>query len=294
MNLSLPAARCMLERNSSSHEDWANIGHEGHRARLPLDAGRLRRHLQPEGLWGEHFHPHDLDRPAGSSTRSAVACATSRSLIPERAWSSATGSSRGRTRLARVARGLARKTLFNRATVPPLQRRLAASIGAAAWPSGRFWKIMLHHTDAGYMASRRAGDPVRHPTGGHHRLGRDELTDVEDDVSASRADPQAEPQAARRRWRIVNRARARSKRRAQGRTTTTPRGASALLGRPSCGGARRRAPSARSVAQFGGQGAVTASAARSSWPSCLASIRDLIRSAPLRDAVDRGQPRAGS
>ena len=60
-----------------------------------------------------------------------------------------------------VARGLARKTLFNRATVPPLQRRLAHLDRRSRLAEWTFWKIMLHHTDAGYMAqSPRRPIPV--------------------------------------------------------------------------------------------------------------------------------------
>ena len=102
-----------------------------------------------------------------------------------------------------MARGLARKTLFNRATVPPLQRRLAHLDRRSRLAEWTFWKIMLHHTDAGYMAQsprRPIPVPTRPAVTGSRR---DDLAhDIEDDddrrhggTPRSQADPQVDRQA---------------------------------------------------------------------------------------------------
>ncbi|MGZ4695613.1 MAG: hypothetical protein ACXWA3_18475, partial [Acidimicrobiales bacterium] len=69
--------------------------------------------------------------------------------------------------------------LFNRATVPALQRRLAHLDRRTRLTEWTFWKIMLHHTDAGYLAQppRR---PIPVPTRPAHRHDAPRSADARD------------------------------------------------------------------------------------------------------------------
>lgn len=156
MNLSLPR-EVLLERNLVFHEDWANIGHEdielGYRwTRAGYDV------IYNPKAWGEHFHPHDLDSACRLQFSVGRGLRDLEVLIPEAGLVERYGLFSWSNSPRAVARGLARKALFNRATVPPLQRRLAELDRRSRLAEWTFWKIMLHHTDAGYMAQ-----PPRRP-----------------------------------------------------------------------------------------------------------------------------------
>lgn len=45
-----------------------------------------------------------------------------------------------------------RSALFNRWTVPPLQRTLATSASPGRFAEWAYWKVMLHHTARGYRS----------------------------------------------------------------------------------------------------------------------------------------------
>ncbi|HVN51921.1 MAG TPA: glycosyltransferase family A protein [Acidimicrobiales bacterium] len=149
MNLSLPR-EVMLDRQLVFHEDWANIGHEDvelgyrwSRAGYPI--------VYRADAWGEHYHPHDLDSACrlqysvGRGLRDLKALVPDDDLLERYGVFSLSNSRRS------IARGLARKTLFNRWTVPPLQRRFATLDRHSRIAEWSYWKILLHHTDRGYL-----------------------------------------------------------------------------------------------------------------------------------------------
>lgn len=155
MNLSLPR-RTMLDRQLLFHEDWANIGHEdvelGYRwARAGY--GILYR---PDAS-GEHYHPHDLDSACRLQYSVGRGLHDLRALVPDPdllARYGVAALARGRRE---AARRLARRALFNRLTVPVLQRhfgRLEHRSRVAEWS---YWKILLFHADRGWrdQAPRR-------------------------------------------------------------------------------------------------------------------------------------------
>jgi glycosyltransferase involved in cell wall biosynthesis len=161
MNLSLPR-QVMLDRQLVFHEDWANIGHEdielGYRwtrAGYPLV-------YQPDA-WGEHFHPHDLESACRLQYSVGRGLRDLRVLIPEPDLLERYGAFSPAASRRAVVRGLARKALFNRWTVPPLQRRLAGLDRHNRLAEWSYWKILLHHTDRGFLEqpSRR---PLPVPT----------------------------------------------------------------------------------------------------------------------------------
>ena len=52
-----------------------------------------------------------------------------------------------------VARGAARRVLFNRLTVPPVQRRLSALRHRNRLAEWSYWKVFLHYTNRGYQSA---------------------------------------------------------------------------------------------------------------------------------------------
>lgn len=165
MNLSLPR-RVMLERNLVFHEDWAEIGHED------VELGyRWARSGYPivyePGAWGEHYHPHDLDTACRLQASIGRGLRDLEALIPEPDLLERYGVlGRGASPRARL-RMSARTVLFNRWTVPPLQRRLGGLTRRNRLAEWCYWKVMLHHTQRAYRESPpRNPSPVRTlPTG---------------------------------------------------------------------------------------------------------------------------------
>lgn len=148
MNLSLPR-QVMLERQLVFHEDWANIGHEdvelGYRwskAGYPI--------IYEPNACGEHFHPHDLDSACSLQYSVGRGLRDLRVLIPEPDLLERYGVFSLTNSRRAVARGLARKMLFNRWTVPRLQRQLSRLDRHNRLAEWSYWKILLHHTERGY------------------------------------------------------------------------------------------------------------------------------------------------
>jgi glycosyltransferase involved in cell wall biosynthesis len=159
MNLSHPR-QVLLDRNLLFHEDWAHIGHEdvelGYRwTRAGYDV------IYNPRAWGEHFHPHDLDSACrlqesiGRGLRDLEVLIPEPDLLERYGVPSATASPKGRARMA------VRRLLFNRFTVPSLQRRFASASAGDRLAEWSYWKIMLHHTERGYRsAPARSPQPV--------------------------------------------------------------------------------------------------------------------------------------
>jgi glycosyltransferase involved in cell wall biosynthesis len=164
MNLSLPRA-VMLARNLVFHEDWAEIGHEdvelGYRwtrAGYPV--------VYHPAAWGEHYHPHDLDSACRLQVAIGRGLRDLEALVPEPGLLAGYGVPDRRAPRRTRLRLLARRALFNRLTVPPLQRRLARLDRRRPLAEWSYWKVMLHHTARGYReAPRRAPRPVPTTTG---------------------------------------------------------------------------------------------------------------------------------
>ena len=157
MHLSHPR-RVLVERNLVFHEDWANIGHEdvelGHRwtqAGYPV--------VYAPDAWGEHYHPHDLASACRLQASIGRGLRDLEVLVPEPDLLEHYGVLSRRSSPRAMARGLARRALFNRWTVPPLVERLGSPTGRSALAEWSYWKLMLHHTEQGYREA-----PARRPT----------------------------------------------------------------------------------------------------------------------------------
>ncbi len=148
MNLSLPR-RAMLGRNLVFHEDWANIGHEDVELGYRWTKAGYRIVYQPQA-WGEHFHPHDLDSACRLQYSVGRGLRDLAVLIPERDLLERYGVFAFSSSPKSIVRAIGRKAMFNRWTVPPLQRRLSRLSKSNSLAEWSYWKIMLHHTERGW------------------------------------------------------------------------------------------------------------------------------------------------
>jgi hypothetical protein len=150
MNLSLPR-QVMVDRNLIFHEDWAHIGHEDVELGYRWAAAGYRLIYNPRAR-GDHFHPHDLDsacrlqESVGRGLRDLEALIPESDLLERYGLFSTTSSPRSMVRTG------VRSALFNRWTVPPLQRTLATSASPGRFAEWAYWKVMLHHTARGYRS----------------------------------------------------------------------------------------------------------------------------------------------
>lgn len=154
MNLSLPR-QVMLERNLVFHEDWREIGSEDvelgfrwTRAGYPL--------IYNPRAWGEHFHPHYLDSASRLQEVVGKGLRDLEALVPDPGLLERYGVLSLRNSPRSIVRGCVRSVLFNRFTVPPLQKRLAALDGRSRFADWAYWKVMLHYTNRGYRSTSRS------------------------------------------------------------------------------------------------------------------------------------------
>lgn len=156
MNLSLPR-QVMLDRNLVFHEDWAHIGHEDIELGYRWSRAGYAVVYEPRA-WGEHFHPHSLDSACrlqetiGRGLRDLEELIPESDLLERYGVHSPHASARARARVA------VRNVLFNRVTVPSLQRRLGRLQRRNRLAEWSYWKVLLHHTEQGYR-----GAPARNP-----------------------------------------------------------------------------------------------------------------------------------
>jgi len=156
MNLSLPR-QVMLDRQLIFHEDWANIGHEDVELGYRWDRAGYPVIYQPDA-WGEHFHPHDLDSACRLQYSVGRGLRDLQVLIPEPGLLERYGAFSFASSPRAVLRGLARKSLFNRLTVPPLKYVLGRRDRPNRVAEWSYWKILLHYTDRGFREQ-----PPRYP-----------------------------------------------------------------------------------------------------------------------------------
>lgn len=155
MNLSLPR-QVMLDRNLVFHEDWRHIGHEdvelGHRwiaAGYPL--------VYHPAATGEHYHPHTVDSACRLQASVGRGLRDLECLVDDDGLLERYGVFSWRNPPRTVVRGLARGALFNRVTVPPIQRWLSGRRARSALSDWMYWKVLLHHTNRAYR-----DEPPRH------------------------------------------------------------------------------------------------------------------------------------
>jgi glycosyltransferase involved in cell wall biosynthesis len=151
MNLSLPR-EVMLERNLLFHEDWAEIGHED------IELGYRWTNAGYEVIYnpaakGEHFHPHDLNSSCRLQESVGRGLRDLEVLIPDPALLERYGVFSWKNSKKAIVRAGARKALFNRYTVPPLQRRFSEIKERNRVAEWSYWKILLFYTERGYRSA---------------------------------------------------------------------------------------------------------------------------------------------
>jgi glycosyltransferase involved in cell wall biosynthesis len=156
MNLSLSREE-MLQRNLVFHEDWAEIGSEDVELGYRWTSAGNELVYHPEA-WGEHYHPHSLDSASRLQETVGRGLRDLEVLVPEPALLERYGIFSWRNHPKAIARGLARMTLFNRYTVPPVQRRLGRVRRSSALSRWTYWKVLSFYTNRGYRQA-----PPRHP-----------------------------------------------------------------------------------------------------------------------------------
>lgn len=160
MNLSLPRAE-LLDRNLLFHEDWAEIGSED------VELGWRWTHAgnplvyNPQA-WAEHYHPHSLDSACRLQETVGRGLRDLEVLVPDSKLTERYGVFSLRNSPKQVLRGAVRQLLFNRLTVPLIQRKLAERRSAGRFDSWLYWKILLYYTNRGYrQAPRRSPAPLQ-------------------------------------------------------------------------------------------------------------------------------------
>jgi glycosyltransferase involved in cell wall biosynthesis len=156
MNLSMPR-HTMLGRNLVFHEYWAHIGHEDVELGWRWTRAGLKAIYNPRAV-GEHYHPHtvagacQLQETIGRGLRDLEV------LVPDDELLERYGIFSWGNRPRAVARGLARRALFNNATAPLLTRWLDARTRNTTLTRWCYWKVLLHSTNYGYRS-----EPQRTP-----------------------------------------------------------------------------------------------------------------------------------
>ena len=159
MNISLRRDE-MLGRNLVFHEDWAEIGHEDVELgwRFTRAGGRI---VYAPAAHVEHYHPHTLDSACRLQESIGRGLRDLEELVGDPGLLERYGVFSWRNSPRAIARGLARRALFNRLTVPAVQRWLNARTTRSGLADRLYWKVMLHYTERGYReAPRRAPRPV--------------------------------------------------------------------------------------------------------------------------------------
>jgi glycosyltransferase involved in cell wall biosynthesis len=148
MNISLPR-RTLLDRNLLFHEDWAEIGEEDVELGYRWTRAGYRIVYNARAR-GTHYHPHSLasasrvQESIGRGLKDLTALVDDPGVLERWGVFSWTNSRRA------IVRGLARRVLFNAATVPLVERwlnGLARNNRLSRW---MYWKVLLHYTNRGF------------------------------------------------------------------------------------------------------------------------------------------------
>jgi glycosyltransferase involved in cell wall biosynthesis len=162
MNLSLPR-QVMLERDLVFHEDWTTDGHDDVELGYRWERAGYQTVFEPEA-WGEHYDPDDLGDACERQASYGRGLRDLEVLVAEPDLLERYGVFSWRSSPRSAVRGLARRALFNRVTVPPLQRRLERSRHRRRSAEWCYWKVMLHHTEVGYRSAEPRASSVASST----------------------------------------------------------------------------------------------------------------------------------
>jgi hypothetical protein len=151
MNLSLPR-QVMVDRQLVFHEDWSEIGHEDVELGFRWTRAGYQVIYNPRA-WGEHYHPHDLDTACRLQEVIGRGIRDLEALVPDPGLLERYGVFDVRSSPRAVLRGALRQLLFNRMTVPPLQKRLSSLQRRNRLAEWSYWKVFLYYTNRGYRSA---------------------------------------------------------------------------------------------------------------------------------------------
>lgn len=153
MNLSLPRAT-MLGRNLVFHEDWAEIGHEDIELGYRWAAAGLPIVYNPRAT-GEHYHPHSLDSACRLQASVGRGLRDLEHLVDDPLLLERYGVFSWHNRPRAVVRGVARRLLFSRLSVPFVKSWLEWRTGNSRLARWCYWKVLLHYTNTAYRQTPR-------------------------------------------------------------------------------------------------------------------------------------------
>jgi GT2 family glycosyltransferase len=158
MNLSLPRSE-MVSRHLLFHEEWSEIGHED--IELGYRWARAGRAIvyNPRARV-EHFHPHSVASACRLQESIGQGLRELEQLVPEPGLLERYGVFSWRNSPRAIARGMARRVLFNEFTSPRAARWLDDRKEDSVVARWMYWKVLLHYTNRGY---RRAKPRVLRP-----------------------------------------------------------------------------------------------------------------------------------
>jgi glycosyltransferase involved in cell wall biosynthesis len=151
MNISMPR-HVMLERNLVFHEDWREIGEEDVELGYRWTRAGLEIIYNPR-ISGDHYHPHTLESASRVQESIGRGLRDFTALVPDPLVLERFGVFDWHNRPKVVARGIARKGLFNRVTVPVAERWLNGQTENTRVGRWMYWKILLHYTDRGWRTT---------------------------------------------------------------------------------------------------------------------------------------------
>ncbi|MCL5947255.1 MAG: glycosyltransferase family 2 protein [Chloroflexi bacterium] len=156
MNLSIPR-RILVERHIAFHEDWKEIGQEDLELGYQLSRADIPIYYCAKAIaW--HYHPHTLASASRVQREIGRGLHDLQRLVPEPGILERYGIFAWNQSPWRIAKGLVKRAIFNRATIPAVTRYLETCRENNWLTVHLYWKVMNYWTTTGY----REAAPKRH------------------------------------------------------------------------------------------------------------------------------------
>ncbi|MCL4545922.1 MAG: glycosyltransferase [Chloroflexi bacterium] len=157
MNLSVPR-RVLVEHHISFHEDWKEIGQEDLQLGYQLQRARVPMYYCASAIaW--HYHPHTLASASRVQREIGRGLHDLQRLVPEPGILERYGIFAWSQSPWRIVKGLLKRAMFNRATIPIVTRYLDTQRRNNVLTVQLYWKVMNYWTTIGYReaAPRKQG-----------------------------------------------------------------------------------------------------------------------------------------
>lgn len=148
MNLSIPR-RVLADHHIAFHEDWPEIGQEDLQLGYQLVQAGIPLYYCASAI-AEHYHPHTLASAAAVQRYIGRGLHDLQRLVPEPGILERYGIFMWRQPPDRIAKGLLKRAIFNRATIPVVTRYLDTRARNNALTVHLYWKVLNYWTTTGY------------------------------------------------------------------------------------------------------------------------------------------------